>query len=150
MVEFSCLYHHVTTQVLGTAKPLSHHFLSHIPTVFYSQNSFVIVSSEKLKFVVGKRFGPPRLGERQNDWPPWHSIHSTKHPGLFVCTQFNPLCSPHTGTTRPTPPGSAATQACCLKVGARIPVSDSNLWRHVTPFTVGITPTVRNRPWVYG
>ena len=35
------------TQVLGTAKPLSHHFLSHIPTEFYSQNSFVIVSSEK-------------------------------------------------------------------------------------------------------
>ena len=49
LVEFSCLYHHVTTQVLGTAKPLSHHFLSHIPTVFYSQNSFVIVSSEKNK-----------------------------------------------------------------------------------------------------
>lgn len=47
LVEFLCLYHHVTIQVLGTAKPLSHHFLSRIPTVFYSQNSFVIVSSEK-------------------------------------------------------------------------------------------------------
>lgn len=40
------------------------------------------------------------------------------------------------------------TQACCPKVGARIPVSDSNLWRHITSFTVRITPTVRNRPWI--
>ena len=90
---------------------------------------------------------PPRLGERQDDRPPWHSIHSTKDPGLFVYTIQLPVLS--------TDPGHMA-HISWLSCGPRHAVSrlehasqclTQTCGRHITSLTVRIAPAHRNRLW---